>query len=94
MASSAASRRLNREYENLTKSGLKEITGGPASEDDIFLWEVLIQGPKDTPFEDGLFPAELKFPKDYPLSPPTMKFLCDVWHPNGTETPPPFLSLL
>ncbi|KAL8943323.1 MAG: hypothetical protein Q9211_001018 [Gyalolechia sp. 1 TL-2023] len=82
MASSAASRRLTREYEILTKSGLKEITGGPASEDDMFLWEVLIQGPKDTPFEDGLFPAELKFPKDYPLSPPTMKFLCDMWHPN------------
>ncbi|UKZ72788.1 hypothetical protein TrVFT333_000424 [Trichoderma virens FT-333] len=30
----------------------------------------------------GVFPAELKFPKDYPLAPPTMKFLADMWHPN------------
>jgi ubiquitin-conjugating enzyme E2 G2 len=47
-------------------------------------WECLIQGPEGTPFEGGVFPAELKFPKDYPLAPPSMKFLADVWHPNGT----------
>ncbi|KAL9091296.1 MAG: hypothetical protein Q9165_004930 [Trypethelium subeluteriae] len=58
------------------------ITAGPASEDDIFVWEALIQGPEDTPFALGVFPAELKFPRDYPLSPPTMKFTCDMWHPN------------
>jgi ubiquitin-protein ligase len=32
-----------------------------------------------------VFPAELKFPRDYPLMPPTMKFTCDLWHPNGTN---------
>jgi hypothetical protein len=56
---------------------------GPLSEDDMFLWEAFIQGPEGTPFEGGVFPAELKFPKDYPLAPPTMRFLVDVWHPNG-----------
>lgn len=34
-----------------------------------------------------MFPAELKFPKDYPLAPPSMKFLADMWHPNGTVSP-------
>ena len=42
----------------------------------------LIQGPENTPFEGGLFPATLSFPKDYPLSPPTMKFECPFFHPN------------
>jgi ubiquitin-protein ligase len=84
MASPAiASKRLMHEYENLTSEAPEGITAGPVSEDDIFLWEALIQGPEGTPFEGGIFPAELKFPKDYPLAPPTMKFLCDVWHPNG-----------
>lgn len=40
------------------------------------------RGPEGTPFEGGLFPATLTFPKDYPLSPPTMKFTCDFFHPN------------
>ena len=68
----------------LTKADPPEgITAGPVNEDDLFLWEAMIQGPEGTPYEGGVFPAELKFPKDYPLMPPTMKFLCDIWHPNG-----------
>ncbi len=59
------------------------ITAGPVNEDDLFVWEALIQGPDGTPFEGGIFPAELKFPKDYPLNPPKMKFLGEIWHPNG-----------
>lgn len=28
---------------------------GPISEDDFFIWEALICGPKDTPFVSGMF---------------------------------------
>lgn len=34
---------------------------GPISESDFFTWEALIVGPKDTPFEGGVFPAILTF---------------------------------
>lgn len=83
MASTIASRRLFHEYKLLTSAPPDGITAGPVSEDDIFLWEALIQGPDGTPFEGGVFPAELKFPRDYPLNPPTMRFVGEVWHPNG-----------
>lgn len=83
MAQSTAQRRLLQEYRALTNNPPEGITAGPISEDDILHWECLIQGPEGTPFEGGVFPAELKFPKDYPLAPPTMKFICDIWHPNG-----------
>jgi hypothetical protein len=43
---------------------------GPITEDDFFKWSCLISGPTDTPFEGGVFEAELSFPRDYPLSPP------------------------
>lgn len=33
----------------------------------------LISGPSETPFEGGVFEAELKFPRDYPLSPPKVR---------------------
>lgn len=68
----------------LTKNPPDGITAGPVSEDDLLHWEAMIQGPEGTPFEGGVFPAELKFPADYPLAPPTMKFLGEIWHPNST----------
>ncbi|RMX88302.1 hypothetical protein D0869_01716 [Hortaea werneckii] len=82
---SVASKRLFQEYKHLTTDPPDGITAGPVNEDDLFVWEAMIQGPEGTPYEGGVFPAELKFPKDYPLMPPTMKFLCDLWHPNGNR---------
>lgn len=85
MASTTAQRRLLQEYRALTNNPPEGITAGPVSEDDLLYWEALIQGPEGTPFEGGIFPAELKFPKDYPLAPPSMRFLGEVWHPNGSS---------
>ncbi|MCJ1290660.1 Ubiquitin-conjugating enzyme E2 7 [Xylographa soralifera] len=83
MATALASRRLFSEFRALTTDPPDGIIAGPVNEDDIFNWEALIQGPEGTPFEGGVFVAELKFPKDYPLAPPTMKFVGgEVWHPN------------
>lgn len=79
-----ASKRLFQEYKSLTIDPPEGITAGPVNEDDLFVWEAIIQGPEGTPFEGGVFPAELRFPKDYPLMPPTMRFLGGgIWHPNG-----------
>ncbi len=33
--------------------------------------------------EGGFFKATLTFPRDYPLRPPKMKFITEIWHPNG-----------
>ncbi|KAK5038368.1 ubiquitin conjugating enzyme Ubc7/UbcP3 [Exophiala sideris] len=82
MSSSVASKRLFQEYKSLLTNPPDGITAGPVNEDDLFIWEALIQGPEGTPFEGGIFPAELKFPKDYPLNPPKMKFFGEIWHPN------------
>ncbi|KAL8716034.1 MAG: hypothetical protein Q9225_006283 [Loekoesia sp. 1 TL-2023] len=82
MAQSLGAGRLSREYEALVKADYKEIRAGPISEENMFLWEALMAGPEGTPFEGGVYRAELTFPKDYPLNPPSMKFTCDMWHPN------------
>ncbi|KAL7749315.1 ubiquitin conjugating enzyme Ubc7/UbcP3 [Sorochytrium milnesiophthora] len=54
----------------------------PVSDSNYFEWEAIIAGPQDTPYEFGVFTAVLTFPKDYPLSPPVMKFTSDMYHPN------------
>jgi ubiquitin-conjugating enzyme E2 G2 len=70
------------EYKQLTMNPPEGILAGPKSEENFFEWETLILGPEGTPFEGGVFPAELIFPKDYPMSPPKMKFTCEMFHPN------------
>ncbi|KAM7456827.1 hypothetical protein BLSTO_02420 [Blastocystis sp. subtype 1] len=41
-----------------------------------------MEGPADTPYEGGIFKAELVFPCDFPNKPPTMRFISPMWHPN------------
>ena len=82
------------EYRNLCTEPLDNIVAGPKDEKNFFEWEALLQGPEGTPFEGGIFPATLVFPKDYPLAPPTMKFDCEMWHPNGTHCFPGYSRCL
>ncbi|XP_010805561.1 ubiquitin-conjugating enzyme E2 R1 isoform X2 [Bos indicus] len=58
-------------------------------EGDLYNWEVAIFGPPNTYYEGGYFKARLKFPIDYPYSPPAFRFLTKMWHPNIYEDHPP-----
>ncbi|KAI5813557.1 ubiquitin-conjugating enzyme/RWD-like protein [Pyronema omphalodes] len=77
-----ANKRLLKEYKELLKDAPDGISAGPIDEDNLLEWECLLRGPDDTPFEGGVFPATLSFPKDYPLNPPKMRFTCEMFHPN------------
>jgi len=43
---------------------------------------VSIAGPSGTPYEGGTFEAALLLPEDYPMSPPKILMLTQIWHPN------------
>ena len=45
-------------------------------------WRVTIIGPAESPYAGGVFPTRLDFPDNFPLMPPTLRFLCPMWHPN------------
>ncbi|KAH0625818.1 hypothetical protein JD844_034101 [Phrynosoma platyrhinos] len=42
-------------------------------EGDLYNWEVAIFGPPNTHYEGGYFKARLRFPIDYPYSPPAFR---------------------
>uniref|UniRef100_A0A8C5RJ70 Ubiquitin conjugating enzyme E2 R2 n=1 Tax=Laticauda laticaudata TaxID=8630 RepID=A0A8C5RJ70_LATLA len=42
----------------------------------------------------SLFQAHIKFPIDYPYSPPTFRFLTKMWHPNIYENGDVCISIL
>ena len=57
------------------------VQGAP-SDNNIMVWDAVIYGPADTPFEDGTFKLQIEFSEEYPNKPPKVKFLSKMFHPN------------
>lgn len=70
-----------RDFKKLQEDPTAGVSGAP-TEDNILMWEAIIFGPQDTPFEDGTFKLTLEFTEEYPNKPPTVKFVSKMFHPN------------
>lgn len=42
----------------------------------------MVMGPPDTLFEGAFLKAKLSFPSEYPMMPPVLRFISEMWHPN------------
>lgn len=73
---------LKRQLLELNKNPVEGFSAGLVDDSDIHHWELMIMGPPDTVYEGGFFKAHLLFPKEYPLMPPKMTFVSEIWHPN------------
>uniref|UniRef100_A0A023F2W1 Putative ubiquitin-conjugating enzyme e2 r2-like protein n=1 Tax=Triatoma infestans TaxID=30076 RepID=A0A023F2W1_TRIIF len=93
ISSGAALKALQIEYKNLLSDPIEGFQVKLVY-DDIFVWDVSIFGPPDTLYEGGYFKARMKFPLDYPYSPPTFRFITKMWHPNIFETGYVCISIL
>ena len=51
-------------------------------QDSIRYYKVKMNGPSASPYENGVFELELFLPDQYPMSPPKVRFLSRVYHPN------------
>ncbi|KAJ8368371.1 hypothetical protein SKAU_G00083990 [Synaphobranchus kaupii] len=85
---------LRRQLAELNKNPVEGFSAGLIDDNDLYRWEVLIIGPPDTLYEGGVFKAHLTFPKDYPLRPPKMKFITEIWHPNVDKSGDVCISIL
>ncbi|KIM24836.1 hypothetical protein M408DRAFT_331511 [Serendipita vermifera MAFF 305830] len=74
-------RRLIRDFKHLSSDPPAGISGAPCT-DNIMVWNAVIFGPADTPFEDGTFKLVMTFEESYPNKPPHVKFLSRMFHPN------------
>merc|ERR1719507_2888515 len=93
-ASSSAVRALALEIKSLQEDPLEGIRSRLVNEDNLFEWEVALFGPPDTLYQGGYFKAHMKFPPDYPYSPPSVRFITKVWHPNVYENGDLCISIL
>ena len=69
-------KRLIKDIKDLKKNPLKEHgIYYKHDENDILKGQALIIGPPDTPYQFGFYLFDFYFPKDYPHSPPVLKYL-------------------
>jgi ubiquitin-conjugating enzyme E2 A len=79
--STPARKRLMRDFKRLQNDPPNGISGTP-TENNIMLWNAVIFGPEDTPWEGGTFKLTLTFTEDYPNKAPTVRFESKMFHPN------------
>lgn len=72
---------LVKELQRMTQNSSEHYSIGLV-ENNIYKWDVLLIGPKDTIYENAMIKGVLSFPKTYPDDPPSFKFTTDMWHPN------------
>jgi len=75
--------RMKKEFEILQNPS-QGISAYPKNQ-RIDQLEATIQGPDGTPYEKGVFKLEIGIPERYPLEPPKVRFLTQIYHPNIDE---------
>ena len=79
---------------------LKELLGHPTAgfrvepPENLFQWTVWIAGPQETPYHPGQYKALLSFPQEFPMRPPTLRFVSSFWHPNVYDNGTVCISIL
>mmetsp|Transcript_64835 Transcript_64835/g.130371 ORF Transcript_64835/g.130371 Transcript_64835/m.130371 type:complete len:220 (+) Transcript_64835:17-676(+) len=58
------------------------ISAALVDDSNLYLWQAMIAGPEDSAWEGGIYGLELSFDGAYPDSPPKVRFVCDMFHPN------------
>ena len=77
---------LKRELDNLRNEPIYTcgVTAG-AINGDVFHWQITMIGPKNTPYEGGLFNIIADFPNNYPKKGPQMRFTNKMYHCNVSD---------
>ncbi|RHZ77010.1 hypothetical protein Glove_186g135 [Diversispora epigaea] len=82
MSNTQSSLLLQKQLKELSKHPVEGFSAGLVDNDNIYEWEIMIIGPPETLYEGGFFKARMTFPKEYPLLPPKLRFVSEMWHPN------------
>ena len=74
-------KRLRKELQEIRKNPEEDILLMPL-EDTVTTWSAFIQGPLDSPFENGVYELAIETTPLYPMEPPKIVFVTKVFHPN------------
>ena len=76
--------RVTKEYKDILNNPILNIgaTVGLPNENNVMEWRCSMIGPQDTAYSGGLFFLKIKFPNNYPNSPPEVSFITPIYHIN------------
>lgn len=74
--------RLQTEAKEFKNSPPPNCSANPTDPNNLYVWNATIIGPIDSPFAGGIFNLKINFPQKYPFSPPKVKFVTKIYHPN------------
>jgi len=90
--------RLQQERKAWRKDHPHGFTAKPITKDDgtvdLTKWICEIPGPKDCPWDGGIYKLHMEFPYDYPIKPPKCQFKPVLPHPNIYPSGTVCLSIL
>ena len=82
---SITNKRMCKELLRLSQIDLaafETVTGAPLPGSNRMQFLCSIQGPPQTPYEEGIFHAMVICHPDYPFVPPLVRFMTRIYHPN------------
>ncbi|XP_060599817.1 ubiquitin-conjugating enzyme E2 N [Ruditapes philippinarum] len=74
-------RRIIKETQRLMQEPVPGIQARP-DESNARYFHVIVNGPAESPYENGTFKLELFLPEEYPMSAPKVRFMTKIYHPN------------
>lgn len=79
--STFARRRIIQDLNKMKKEKNRFFEAAPFY-DNIMCCHAIIRGPEDTIWESGIFHLLINFSEEYPISPPHIRFISKMYHPN------------
>jgi len=74
-------KRLEKELSLFKNKPIEGVNAIPLN-NELTEWDCIIKGPKNSPYENGIFHLLLKIPSDFPFKPPILTFKTKIFHPN------------
>jgi ubiquitin-conjugating enzyme E2 D/E len=75
--------RLLSDLKNLKNHDIPETIKNIELNDNIYgPHYIYLKGPKDSPYENGVFKLKMEIPEKYPFVPPIILFTNRIYHPN------------
>ena len=75
-----ATKRLSKELLEIKNNNIEGFN--IINTENIFDWQVSIDGPNESAFEKGKFILKISFDEKYPIKAPSVRFITNMFHPN------------